>query len=100
MAISRETILQRPKRFWERAWSSMNRRSNYELLLGTKFVSARVDFSGSVGGVDWTGYHKPMDCVFEHLWHVLFNPHAKSWLWPTRLRDPSLPMSFKFDVGD
>eukprot|EP00931_Biecheleriopsis_adriatica_P088143 TRINITY_DN62520_c0_g1_i1.p1 TRINITY_DN62520_c0_g1~~TRINITY_DN62520_c0_g1_i1.p1 ORF type:complete len:688 (+),score=119.25 TRINITY_DN62520_c0_g1_i1:73-2136(+) len=99
--VTREAVQQRPKAFWQRAWRALCSRSNFQLLPGTSFVSTAVEFVGTVGAffpTDWSGYHKAMECVFEHMWTVLFNPKAKSWLWPTRLRDPSLPLAFKFNV--
>lgn len=100
LAVAREAARSRPREFWQRAWRAMCTRSNYELLPGTHFVSFRVDLSGEHGKNAWSGFHKPMECIFEHLWHVIFNPEAKSWLWPTRLRDPTLPLSFKFRISE
>lgn len=96
--VSRHAVRQRPKSFWQRAWRAMCSRSNYQLIPGLRYVSEAVEFVGTPGRKfldDWSGYHKAMECVFEHLWVVIFNPHAKSWLWPTRLRDPTLPLVFK-----
>eukprot|EP00928_Gymnodinium_smaydae_P087845 TRINITY_DN72037_c0_g1_i1.p1 TRINITY_DN72037_c0_g1~~TRINITY_DN72037_c0_g1_i1.p1 ORF type:complete len:614 (+),score=31.26 TRINITY_DN72037_c0_g1_i1:30-1871(+) len=103
-AVTREAILRRPKHFWEQAWRALCTRSNYELLPGVKFVSYRVELNHNQVLLDsasksWTGYHKAMECVFEHLWHVIFNPEKKTWLLPTRLRDPSVPLSFKFGLA-
>lgn len=88
-AVHRSAVLRRPRAFWESAWQALSRRANYELLPGTRHVSWKVD------GIPSMSWNKCMSMVLEHIWHVLFHPRARSWLWPTRLRDPSVPLSFK-----
>lgn len=100
-AITREAALRRPKSFWASGWRALSSRSNYELLLGTRFVSHRVDFAvlpSNAPPKHHDAYHRGLGSVFEHFWHVLFFPGAKSWVWPTRFRDPTVPLSFKFEI--
>ncbi|CAE7366908.1 unnamed protein product [Symbiodinium microadriaticum] len=95
---SRKAARSRPKSFWQNAWRSLCSASNYQLLLGTKFISWR-ELTSSEGARGDDSFHKGLTTAFEHLYHVIFNPGAKTWLWPTRLRDPSLPLGLKFAMG-
>lgn len=95
---SRKAAQSRPKAFWQNAWRSLCSKSNYQLLLGTKFISWR-ELASSEGARGVYSFHKGLTTAFEHLYHVIFNPGAKTWLWPTRLRDPSLPLGLKFAMG-
>jgi len=98
---TRQAARRRPKSFWASAWRALNRRSNYQLLLGTRYVSHKVEFYTSPKSPEnFFTFHRGLGSVFEHLWHVLFFPDAKSWLWPTRLRDPTVPLTFKFDLHE
>ena len=59
--LTREAVKRRPRAFWERAWQAMCRRSNYQLLFGTRFLSIRVELAGSPGAdfkgpLGWNGY--------------------------------------------
>ncbi|CAE6966432.1 unnamed protein product [Symbiodinium sp. CCMP2456] len=95
---SRKAAQSRPKAFWQNAWRALCSASNYQLLLGTKFISWReLSSSEEARGAD--SFHKGLTTAFEHLYHVIFNPGAKTWLWPTRLRDPSLPLGLKFAMA-
>ncbi|CAE8610086.1 unnamed protein product, partial [Polarella glacialis] len=98
--VSRESVRSRPQAFWERAWRALCSESNYQLLLGTRFKSWKVDLSLLKDHNTFKGFHKALELVFEHLWHIIFNPKATTWLWPTRLRDPTLPLSLKFDIDE
>ncbi|CAE7446656.1 unnamed protein product [Symbiodinium natans] len=96
---SRQAAQSRPKAFWQKGWRALCSGSNYRLLPGTSFVSWKdLTASDASEGArfTWHGFHKGLEMAFEHLWHVIFNPRASSWLWPSRLRDPSLPLGLKF----
>merc|ERR1711871_1343011 len=94
IAVSRDAMLRRPRSFWERAWQALARQQNYQLLPGTRFISWRTD------GLANFSWHKGVEIAMEHLPHVLFFPHAKSRLWPTRLHDATVPLSFKVSMID
>jgi len=95
---SRSAAESRPKAFWQNAWRSLCSASNYQLLLGTKFISWK-EITDSEGKRRLFGFHKGLTTAFEHLYHVIFNPGAKTWRWPTRPRNPSLPLGLKLTKG-
>eukprot|EP00439_Symbiodinium_sp_Y106_P067252 s735_g11.t1 len=99
---SREAAKARPKAFWQNGWRALCSSSNYRLLLGTKFLSWK-DLTAMERTKEekftWFGFHKGLEMAFEHLWHVVFHPEAATWLWPSRLRDPSLPLGLKFAMN-
>ncbi|CAE7228129.1 unnamed protein product [Symbiodinium sp. CCMP2456] len=95
---SRRAAESRPKAFWQNAWRSLCSASNYQLLLGTKFISWK-EITDTEGKRRLFGFHKGLTTAFEHLYHVIFNPEAKTWRWPTRPRNPSLPLGLKLTKG-
>lgn len=106
IAFTREAALRRPQAWWARVWRALCTRSNYQLLLGTSFVSW-VDLSVNnhwnkserANSREWAKrFHKGLELTFENLWHAFFFPEAESLLWQTRFRNPDVPLSFKFSV--
>lgn len=95
---SRRAAESRPKAFWQNAWRSLCSASNYQLLLGTKFISWK-EITSTEGKRRLYKFHKGLTTAFEHLYHVIFNPRAKTWRWPTRPRNPSLPLGLKLTKG-
>ncbi|CAE7489457.1 unnamed protein product [Symbiodinium pilosum] len=97
---SRAAAQSRPKAFWQNAWRALCSAANYQLLPGTTFISWK-EITDTEGQRRLYGFHKGLTTAFEHLYHVIFNPQppTQTWLWPTRLRDPSLAFGLKFPMG-